>query len=566
MERIPTDPELHPPTPNAEASWVGYGWSLSPGSIQRSQNGIADDFKGEIINISKKPKYVRLTGRLVGGVEVLSAINGGVGMGAVWDSDRGVLPSVSLSLSGFGAGISYLKEGGDGAFSVGFNPVSAILAMDKVASKGSGDKVDADKSLKQAMQEAKDGDLYPDLASAINNVSARAMFKQKMKSKLIGVLSAPYGLNSRGMLSMPAYENAVTGHSAGFTGSVQISTLPDIGFEVGFDTKWTEMKYQMVDETKQVTGYMRGGERETGMDFSQERLNVLDEYDKFIATPVAMPDQFSVSAQGLSGSFRAHFSEPGFFHPDPIAYDVSQGPTVGLEFAAGLLPPYGNLTGGASVSGGLNNTMDIESWNIDGTWEFGEYEKDIFFAFDGAPNMERAYADAADVLHAKKDGSHKKLKLSQTLDGPDPMERVVQSKWVRWNTLKESKESHVNDGMVRYPKRFCNQDLSAGAIDAFRGAMDEDHIGEFRSSRRRLIYTFGIPVLVRNQVECSFSIPDGITPSSGALEDYKAVMAHAPAIGKYLAGHQTIEECSRITSPTSSRDALWNRPSPLPTC
>ena len=123
------------------------------------------------------------------------------------------------------------------------------------------------------------------------------------------------------------------------------------------------------------------------------------------------------------------------------------------------------------------------------------------------------------------------------------MERLVQSKWVRWNTLKESKESHVNDGMVRYPKRFCNQDLSAGAIDAFRGAMDEDHIGEFQVvNEDGLIYTFGIPVLVRNQVECSFSIPHGITPSSGALEDYKVVMADAPAIGKYLAGHQTIEE------------------------
>ena len=43
-----------PPSPSSEASWVGYGWSLSPGSIERMQNGIADDFKGEIINISKK--------------------------------------------------------------------------------------------------------------------------------------------------------------------------------------------------------------------------------------------------------------------------------------------------------------------------------------------------------------------------------------------------------------------------------------------------------------------------------------------------------------------------------
>ena len=81
-----------PPTPGSEASWVGYGWSLSPGAIQRNQNGIADDFKGTIINISKKPDYTRMTGRFVTGAEALSAVQGNIGTGAVWDSDRGVSP------------------------------------------------------------------------------------------------------------------------------------------------------------------------------------------------------------------------------------------------------------------------------------------------------------------------------------------------------------------------------------------------------------------------------------------------------------------------------------------
>lgn len=33
-----------------EASWVGLGWNLSPGAINRNMRGIPDDFSGEVIH------------------------------------------------------------------------------------------------------------------------------------------------------------------------------------------------------------------------------------------------------------------------------------------------------------------------------------------------------------------------------------------------------------------------------------------------------------------------------------------------------------------------------------
>ena len=100
-----------PPSPDEPASWVGYGWSLGPGAVNRSVNGIPDDFNGiDITNISKTPVHHKITLNSTAGFEVFSNSTLGLTKGIAWDSERGILPSFSLSLNGFGAGLSYMQE------------------------------------------------------------------------------------------------------------------------------------------------------------------------------------------------------------------------------------------------------------------------------------------------------------------------------------------------------------------------------------------------------------------------------------------------------------------------
>lgn len=523
-----------PPSPGSHASWVGYGWNLSPGAITRSLNGIPDDYQGDIINIAKKPDYTRMTGRIVGGGEAFSALSGDIGMGAVWDSERGILPNVSASLNGFGAGISYFKEGGDGVWTVGFNPVGAALAAVTFEKKGSGSMAEQKQQFTNSKAENANGRAEIKAKGTKAKLRMAKPSKEQLALKGIGMVSGPFGLNSKRMLSMPSFENGITGKSAGFNGSVQWSALlPDVGVEVGFETNWTKMSYTPWEE-KPVTGYMRSGYGEEGMDYTHERQGVLDEYDKFIPTPVAMPDQFSVSAQGLAGSFRAYFNEPGQFHQDGIDYKVTQGPTVGLEFAAGVSPPYGNLTGGASVAGDLKNTLEMETWGVDGIGDFGKYE-DIYFAFDGTATLDRAYAEPGSnkaKIRAKKDGSHKDLTLNETLNTITPHNRLTQTKWIRWNTRKKSTANFPHDSEIRYPYRFCNQDLDP-VIAGSKTLLEDDQIAEFQVvSEKGLIYTFGIPVLEVGKVDVSFN--HSVEDHSTGLVDYKVVQTKAPKVNTYL--------------------------------
>ncbi len=96
-------------TTDMDASWVGLGWYLNPGAINRSVTNAPDDWKGGIgINYNsfyKETDYYGVT------VEVGLPGAASVGVGLNWGGGQGLSGSVSATL-GIGAGTGNTVQGG----------------------------------------------------------------------------------------------------------------------------------------------------------------------------------------------------------------------------------------------------------------------------------------------------------------------------------------------------------------------------------------------------------------------------------------------------------------------
>ncbi|WP_156039701.1 hypothetical protein [Aureispira sp. CCB-QB1] len=405
--------------PNIEspASWVGAGWTLNPGALDRSKRGVPDDWKGKVIKeYNQTPPNFTISATNTVGLEPASQDNGGVSisLGSTYryNNYTGFSESANAGLSAtakgaistsFSLGIN--KSGRDVTFSAGVSfSVSLGASKEKQKKKKQDKKNSSPEKKKELTKEEKSTVAKIKKAGKISK-SASVSFNTGGTYGTLGYLAT--GLAP----SITPYKGFAfnTGIEAGF-GLPALKARAGLGFS--FDVK---SNYALI--AHQGYGYMYNRNRGEHANWNSNTANgavqtlnnhvpqpIMSDYymekeapysvnDNIVGIPFNNADNFTATGEGLNGSFRLHHNNVGHFYPN-IAQSENHILQIGLDLNV-ISPPVG-AGGGADIGTGfqrtvskkwLGNFFGDELYNgAAGTIDDYEYDtdnNDPFFRFGG---------------------------------------------------------------------------------------------------------------------------------------------------------------------------------------
>lgn len=343
--------------PNEEATWVGFGWSLNPGSIVRQVKGFPDDFDGVQIkfinnsrrNITKTDKVV-LNGEYISQDEETKEGEKDkdfIGPGAPLNEEKRTKLSLGLlrnfnnysgytytfdtglsgQLAGIGANLNTSFEStGDYSLSLGLNPQNL---------------------LNQALGLDMSNFAFSNLFGALNTLYVLGN----------GYWNCDYG---KGL--MPMNPSSYQGSSQYIFPKVKFEKVaipgtPGWGLESNLHPSFSSIKSENhlinKDESINVYGFMNSGkgyEDPNGlMDYYNEKEPSLSLRSHNLPIPFNNADNFIVSGNGVGGNFKLHSRKIGLFKPKRMRstqtienlFDLTLGASTASELIVGIDPSYG---------------------------------------------------------------------------------------------------------------------------------------------------------------------------------------------------------------------------------
>ena len=359
-----------------EASWVGLGWNVNVGAINRSLRGLPDDFKGDVVEQKKHIRkstsvgldFFQSSGEFLGiptgangefnphNMQLQVYYNNYKGLGYRFKMQPVALASKDGGFSG-GLGLSVDSQEGIGvdvSFSIGHQ-----FANKKGTSGSFGLGVNGSLNSRQGLQFGFSGSVG---AGSARNYTANVKYDKKSSyswTESIGMDghgSINYGASfsfNHGVPSASIPMKNVTytmdlklgfgvgpGAASGFTlGSGVPSPLT---MQSQFPFHWTGMR--SISEVKndgvinsKAYGYIYTGDKESDKnltDFSSAPV-AFNRKLPFVTPSSVNHDIFSISGQGTGGVFRAHRGAIGIYSPQQ---STSKNQTYPLNLEVGVNP------------------------------------------------------------------------------------------------------------------------------------------------------------------------------------------------------------------------------------
>ena len=327
-----------------EASWVGLGWNVNPGVINRNMRGIPDDFSGDEIVQEYNQKDNWTAGTSAGAnLEVFGVDLGGMGIsvdfGIQYNNYSGFSSNVSIGpsfgiakISGLNVGLEFSGSSQGGA-SLGANLSlsSGDKKTDNITNKLS---IGSSFNSRQGLQQT--------TINFSSEVKVRNSVKNNEDKNEYHFSSLGRGLGSSFNHGMSSYVSQIPYSTKENSFTARFKLGPDL---VGTDGQATFTgffsKSSLVSTIKSLRGYgyiyMQNGflNKNSMLDFNRENDGNFTKNSPALPIPHLMYDIFSVSGHGVSGSYRMDRQDIGYVF-DPYITSQSNSYSVGAEVGLGL--------------------------------------------------------------------------------------------------------------------------------------------------------------------------------------------------------------------------------------
>lgn len=335
-------------TMEQEASWVGLGWNINPGSVSRNMRGVPDDFNGEDILTQTQTMKPNITWGITLGADLEligikdNPFSGSIGGSIGVSSNNYLGPALDIGIRGnTGLSISSKADAEKNAPRLGgslsinassrsgvtFSPAVSLTAnafkTDKGATGGFGLHASTSYNSRNGIKALQISDqMY------FNRMSAG------ISSSSISFTKPSYIPSIR----MPLTNSAFSGHFQTGIGMFGVYASE----EVEVYKQKSEVLDEDVIQKKPMFGYLylqeASGNQNAVMDFSRENDNEVTPSTPIISAPQYSYDVFSIQGEGTGGSIRAYRNDEGYVRDN---YTLSKDKNFSFGADVGIPGHYG---------------------------------------------------------------------------------------------------------------------------------------------------------------------------------------------------------------------------------